>query len=107
MKPLPSILKVGAFDYEVEAWDSLAAEAAQCYGKCSALELKIRVAENLAAQHQGETLLHEILHAVSQQQSILEDAEEQEAAVKPLALGLAAVMRDNPDVFKWILEAFA
>lgn len=73
MVGLPDRLKVGVFDYEVESWDSPAAEAAQCYGKCSMLELKIRVAENLAPQHQAETLLHETLHAVFQQQCIIED----------------------------------
>lgn len=105
MKALPKTLKVGAFDYSVEAWDSLAAEASMNYGRCSLLELKIQVAENLAPQHQAETFLHEMLHAVCQQQSILHDAEDQEEVVRPIALGLAAVMRDNPDAIRWLLDA--
>lgn len=102
---LPKQLKVGAFDYEIESWDSLAAESSMRYGECSMLQQKIRVAENLGPQHQGQTLLHEILHAACQQQSILEDGDEQEEVVRALSLGLAAVMRDNPKVFEWILKA--
>lgn len=104
-REFPQSFKVGPFDYEVEAWNSLSAESRQAYGECSRLELKIRVAENIPLQKQGETLLHEILHAVAAQQYILADDEDQEEVVRPMSLGLAATMRDNPEAFEWILEA--
>lgn len=76
------------------------------YGECDNNKKLIAVDVQWGDGQVAKTLLHEILHAVSNAMAL--DAKEfecDEDMVNPMANGLAAVMRDNPKTFKAIMEA--
>ena len=102
--PLPASVKIGHRTYKIEDWNPRGSVAAHRYGECSHLESTIRVATIYGSVNAGETLLHEIMHAAWCFVR-LQDADDEESTVGPLANALSAVWIDNPGVMDWIKGA--
>tara|TARA_Y100000310_G_C20621374_1_gene783488 strand:+ start:511 stop:744 length:234 start_codon:yes stop_codon:yes gene_type:complete len=63
--------------------------------------LQIRVnQESYGRQHQQEALLHEIIEAIQ----VLNDLKIDHTVVSVLGMSLFQVLRDNPEVVRFILE---
>lgn len=54
-----------------------------------------------------DTLLHEISHAILSHQARPYGKEVEENYVNAIAAGLAQVLRDNPELRRWIEESFS
>ena len=103
---LPNKIKVLAMDYTVKAMTTNEAASKGRYGECDSNLLEIRIDPQWKPQKKAETLLHEMLHAISNSMAL--DASEfksDEDMVHPMASGLAAVIRDNPKTFQAIVKA--
>lgn len=59
---------------------------------------EIYVEEGQPIEQEQDTLLHEILHGVERQM----DLELEESAIRRLATGLLAVMKDNPSLVRYL-----
>lgn len=100
MKP-PTNVKVGLFDIKIVDWHPTEAAGTRRYGEFSSVEKVIRVDFSKGRVQGGETLLHEILHAVCWVWAIA-SSEDEDDIIGPLSLGLGTVIRDNPKVFDYI-----
>lgn len=100
---LPKCVKVGAWNYEIQRWDSKDADDARKYGETSNNQKIIRVDDSFTPQQTASTLLHEIIHAIYCRWRI-EKPFDEEQIVDRLTEGLSAVWRDNPEVCFWIHE---
>lgn len=103
--PLPSRLRIGAVDFDVELRSMLHAAAHMRRGEFSAEEQTIWVQEQFASSHcAAQTVVHEVLHALFYVQGI-EQGDSEERIVGALARGLVQVFRDNPGLVPWLVEA--
>lgn len=103
MNDLPTSVKVGRKIYRIENWEPKSAAAERRCGDAAHEIGRIRVDTSFGPAQAAETLLHEILHAIFYIWS-MEDEDNQERTVGAMSNGLATVMRDNPDVFSWIVR---
>ena len=71
------------------------------FGEFRPMLLEIAISDDLAGPRLAETLLHELMHAVWHVWG-LSKTEGQEEVVRAMALGMATVMRDNPQLMPWI-----
>ena len=95
----PRSIKVLNLDYRVVWCDADWRDQTESHGQCSYAKQTIRIQRTLP-QVEADTLLHEVLHAISDSMS-LDDNSTEEDFVSRLATGLTAVWRDNPKAFKW------
>ena len=104
MKGLPKNVKVGGFTYTVNPNDDFT-QGAEVYAAVSdpRLEVRIGVEHSTSPLRVRAALLHELVHAVV---SVYGGGEELgEPLVAALSSGLFQVLRDNPRVTGFILEA--
>jgi hypothetical protein len=99
---LPGSVKVGYRTYRLELWTEQQAKDEDSDGECDHETGVIRLDPTMDAQKAGNTLLHELIHAVWYVWSMPEENIEEEFAVGALTNGLATVIRDNPGLFGWI-----
>jgi len=97
---LPPTIKVGDLLYEVRPFPS-DIEVDQFYGRLDRARCRLEYAGSLHKEHRLQTILHEVLHAVYKNGS-LEAGDEEERVVSILGAGLAQVLKDNPELLKWI-----
>lgn len=81
------------------------ADAKEHYGCFIEVKQQIQLRKDFATEKQrAETLLHELLHAVWNERCIVaKDGEEK--IVTKMSIGLAALIRDNPELFSDIVKA--
>lgn len=93
---IPSKVRVGSIDYDVELTDeTLVFNTQQSLGIIDYDNNKIRIANNIQSnQRQEQTFLHELVHAVTREFKI-DFTEDEETIVDKLADGLHQVIRDN------------
>ncbi|EES48692.1 hypothetical protein NE172_10810 [Clostridium botulinum] len=93
---IPSKIRVGSFDYDVELTDeTLVLNASQCLGIIDCDKLKIKVARNIQSkQKQEQTFLHEVVHAIVKEYKV-DFTEDEETIVDKVSCGLHQVIRDN------------
>lgn len=102
---LPSIIRVGAFDFRVEEWPSPAASAERKWGATSFTECVIRVqVVDRPPMFVLDTLIHEINHVIFWAYQ-LQDGDKEERIVGVMASGWAQVYRDNPGLLEFIADA--
>lgn len=67
----------------------------------------IVINKDISPQTKRETLLHEIVHAIVFNNNIgsIDNAEDMENVVDRTAAGVYEVIKRNPDIVKWIMEA--
>jgi len=93
-------LKVGFLTYSISDFDDGHADLRGVYGTQNAVKQEIRIDSNLSKERRKETFLHELLHAIWGQWITVEGEVEEEVAVRALAIGLATVFKDNPELKK-------
>lgn len=100
MTPFTKI-RVGPFDLAVV--QLLPEDKEECLGQFSPYDLTIEVRETYASpQQEAETLLHEMLHAIWYTMGISVEKDLEEKIVGPMSVGMAMVIRDNPDLMDWL-----
>lgn len=106
MPDLPAAVKIGYRDWSVVAMPPLEASTADIYGDCNKLLGVIRVRADCSPAMQAEILLHEILHALHFTGQ-LSDEDKEERLVAVLAIQLASLWRDNPDLVSFLSESLS
>lgn len=90
---LPKKVRIVGKTYKIVAKKKL-----RLYGHCSNHRMKIKVETRNAREQVQDTLLHEILHALSFNLKL----KLKERQVHPLAAGLLQVLWDNPKVARYL-----
>jgi hypothetical protein len=96
-------LRVIGVDFDVKFTNELAERDLE--GKCGLTDFgaaRLLIRDSLAIGQQRNTLLHEILHALAE--AVLPSKRPlTEEQVEALARGLLAVLRENPDLVRFIV----
>jgi len=79
-------------------------EMQNSYGLCFNGRQRIDIQGDLPSGEEADTVLHEILHAILFQMAVLLPTEIEEQFVRPAASGLHAVLQDNPQFAKWLIQ---
>lgn len=91
------ISKRFSLEYQMEGEGELTEDK---MGECDTLGQRILVEEGLQYDTQKEVILHEVLHAVSDEMGL----ELSESQVSGTAKGILAVLIDNPSFAKFLLK---
>lgn len=107
MKP-PAKIRIGhaVFDVKTDASAVLDLATVAAAGSSDGNELVLKLRPDLPAQTSAETLLHEVLHMclfVTGTDMLIEDDVE-EKIVRPMAMALFGVLRDNPKFVAYLLN---
>lgn len=101
---LPSVVRVGAFDFDIEKWKRSKAEGAGRYGECALQELVIRVQEDFAHPTKAaDTFIHELMHAIHWVYG-MEDGDKEERLVNMMSTAMVTAYRDNPWMLGWLAD---
>ena len=102
---LKDYIKIGYRNYKFDIWPDSFASTEDAEGEFFAKEGKIGIkGSTINSAHGANTVLHEVLHAISYQYAISDVIKEhkEEKIVNTFANGLMAVFVDNP----WLLDYF-
>jgi hypothetical protein len=101
---MPKTLKIGPFIWRVIEMEELEVAQTNNIGYCDPSELTIAVSPRIHPQRQGEVMLHELIHACFRTGDLnIEDEKiDEEKIVSVLGIQMIQIMRDNPEVFRWI-----
>lgn len=113
----PTSVRIGSFDWTIDYlehsdWHT---EGRDEIGTTEADQLKIlvRLSDEKRSYHIAcvkETLLHELLHAIYAFTGLTfyatakNEKDQEEHTVRSLTPSFLAVMRENPDLVKWLIE---
>lgn len=103
MSKMPTRIKVGGHVYRVREWDRADARSRNRWGETSHRDLTIDVDEDCPEPRRKEVLLHEVLHCIFNEWNI-DPRDGEEKVVSAMALGLVAVLRDNPKFLRWLVR---
>lgn len=96
-------VRVGPFDVTIDHLEGK--DRTDFLGTFSSGNMTISLRDQyVSEQVRAETLLHEILHAVYQVFDV-KPKDGEERTVHGLSIGLACVIRDNPDLMAWMMGA--
>jgi|694.fasta_scaffold34507_14 hypothetical protein len=100
---IPKKVKIGQVDYTVHLFPQ---EHGDNYGVCLNHHQRIYLSQNQTWQQAGNTLLHEIMHAIYHQSGLssIEKLDE-EPIVNIMATWVHLVMLENPEAAEFILNA--
>jgi hypothetical protein len=101
---LPASIRVAAFDFKVEEWHPMGSASARRYGEFSSMEGVIRIDPQAGRIKTLDTVIHELLHAVYWSYNIA-GSDDEERTVATMSTGLTQVLRDNPDLRRFIEES--
>ncbi len=100
---MPSSVRVGPYDIKIRELDP--SDAEKNYGEFHSEKMEIRLRKEFSSPQQAaDTLLHEILHAVWMIGG-LSHRDGEERLVASLATQICAVVRQNPDIVKFLQKA--
>lgn len=92
-------IKIGSMEYEVIKTDKpILLDNEACNGIIDYENLFIEISNNRAIQKQEETFIHEILHGIIRERSLI--LEDEEMIVEEISKGLYQVIKDNQEIFK-------
>lgn len=100
---MPSTVKIGAHTFKVVELSIMQGSEKGRYGESAFQSLEIRIVTSHPKTRVGETLLHEIFHALFWQYGI-EKGDEEERVVTALSSAIAMVWNDNPLMFEFIRD---
>jgi hypothetical protein len=106
---IPRLVRIGCYDFKLEAFTKREADAGERYGECDFDELMIRYSPDNPAQVLGNSILHEVLHAMHWAMGLPtgdEKASEEEFTTRG-ANGWQMVWRDNPALIAWLNNCFS
>lgn len=94
----PKRIKVGAKRYDIEFVSQV--DEAKSLGECDYLSQTLLVCEGQAHEGERDSLMHEICHAIDDnQQTGLKERQ-----VHMMATGILQVLHDNPSLVKYLCE---
>ena len=93
---LPKYIKVWNLKYRIDVKEVATDE--DYVGKCYPHQQVIEIARGLSPQRKVQTLLHECIHAISEEANL----KMSEPKVDVLASGIMALFEDNPSLSKLI-----
>lgn len=96
----PDKVKIGAIQYKVAYVPDLKDEKGKLDGRISHSRTEINVDAGMSHQATVQTLLHEIVHAITTQIG----KRTSESEVDALAYGIYQVIRDNPGLVRMITK---
>lgn len=100
---LPSTIRVGAATYSLVV-EPIQGEDPE-YGNCDTHTQVITISSNQTAQSAGDTLLHEVLHAIWNESGLaFIKRPDEETVVRITATWLRMVFIDNPLVHKFVMD---
>ena len=102
---LKEYIKIGYRNYKFDIWPDSFASTEDAEGEFFSKEGKIGIkGSTINSAHGANTVLHEVLHAISYQYAISDTLKEhkEEKIVNTFANGLMTVFVDNP----WLLDYF-
>ena len=102
---LKEYIKIGYRNYKIDVWPDSFASTEDAEGEFFAKEGKIGIkGSTIGSAHGANTVLHEVLHAISYQYAITNilEKDKEEKIVNTFANGLMTVFVDNP----WLLDYF-
>jgi len=105
MLRVPSKIKVGTDDYTVIVVKDLRHHGDKVWGLKKGSDFTIHIEKDMPTPIcSGETLLHEVMHALSDYFELgLGDTEER--TIASLSKGVMMVLRDNPKLRKYLMES--
>lgn len=95
-KPKPGTVRVLGKTYRVELHP-----LDDRFGDHSQLELLVRVRADMPPDEERESMLHELCHAIDEQLGLGIG----EKRIRPLSVGVYAMLRDNPHLVKYLMKA--
>ena len=98
---IPTTLKIGPFEYRVET-DNERLRDEGYLGETFSHKLLIQLRQDVAFGQLRESLLHEVLHAISSTY-LPADSRPLETAIYSLSAGIAQVLLDNADFTRLFL----
>lgn len=102
---LPKKVKILNLDYRIRWSASYASYAADACGWLDTGRQTLFLRKDYASEQQlRDTVLHEIIHALNCVMNLADDNAKDESIATRLASGLLTVMRDNPEIRKWIFK---
>ena len=102
--PLPKILRIGPYDIRVSVLTAEVADVEEIFGAYRHAAREIRLDVRRGSVDVAETLLHEINHAIWQTYA-LQERDSEERIVQALSTGQTQLLRDNPELVKWLAVA--
>ena len=99
---LPKSIKVAGHIYRVEPWRHQDARANERLGECDRLSKVLRIDTSFGRAQTAESLLHELLHAITYEWNLHDGRHHEEAFVNTLGKGLLAVLRENRELLAWL-----
>ena len=97
------VIKVFHLNFDILFEPNAVLDGEACKGYISYKEQKIVIDSTITKEKQKETLLHEILHAITAFLGYSDDLpKDNETMVMTLANGLATVFRDNPHLIEYL-----
>lgn len=103
---LPKHVKVNHLDYKIRWMTAAEFQASGNDGECDHSASLISLNPDMSRQQTAETLWHEIKHAIWHAFAV-KPSRSEERVVRAHAQFEAGVMRDNPDLMRWILRNLA
>jgi hypothetical protein len=110
MRKCPPKIKVGYKEIDIQFVKSDFAKQTDCYGEYHHRSNKIEIQQDLNDADYANTLLHEILHAITYEMSLTQEGNvlakdsDEEIVVNSITNGLAAVIKDNAWFLKILQE---
>ena len=93
-------IKIGPYDYKVKRIKNLTdGEGVSLYGQITYSDAIIRIEKSVSNQRQGASMVHEAIHGILEHSGL---DETDEKIVIVLGNGLFQLIRDNPDMIKYI-----
>ena len=96
---IPKTIKIAGHLYRTKIKNGTWSGDTMSRGQVNTNVLAIKLDKNMPKSRKGETLVHEIIHAIYHEYG-LEDTDKEERIVSVLSTGLYQVLVDNPKLKK-------
>lgn len=105
MSEMPSKIKIGPFVYTLEEDKGpLIVDGRTCSGMIDYEDLDIKILPDRALNNRQQTVLHEVFHGIHSYRCFDPAKCEKEVIVDEFAHGMLMVIKQNPDLIKWLMR---
>lgn len=95
-------VRINGIDWTIKKLRSKKPIDGDADGLCVYDDHEVQVRGGLAPLAEADTILHELFHAILHSQGREQGGDLEELYVRALATGLLGVIRDNPQLLKWL-----
>lgn len=99
----PTRVKIGAHSWKVSELVEIEADQ-WLFGRTRPRWSLIEITKGQSASQKRDTVLHEVLHAIIEQGSTFIEDHVEEALVRDISPLLLGVLRENPNLLKFLLD---